>query len=86
MAIFGGPVRPVPAGKQAPLIQGLSERVPATGGVLGFGGRRLTTRCAIAKPVEVRHSPATVTIAGTSFPMEVRTPTPQWLADLREKG
>ena len=34
--------------------------------MLGFGGRRPTTRCAAAKPVEVRHSPATVTIARPS--------------------
>jgi len=39
-----------------------------------------------AKPVEVRHSPATVTIARISLAMEVRTPTPQWLLNLREKG
>jgi hypothetical protein len=54
--------------------------------VLGFGGRHPTARCVAAKPVEVRHSPATVTIARHPLAMEVRTPTPQRLLNLREKG
>jgi len=54
--------------------------------VLGFGRRHATTRCAAAKPVKVRHSPATVTIARALLTMEVRTPTPQCLLNLREKG
>jgi len=55
-------------------------------GVLVFGGRHATARCRAAKPVEVRHSPATVTIDRLELVMEVRTPTPQWLLNLREKG
>jgi hypothetical protein len=56
--------------------------------VLPFARRHLTTRCWAAKPVEIRHSPATVTIAldRPIDPMGVRTPIPQRLLNLREKG
>jgi len=54
--------------------------------VLGFRRRHPMTRCVAAKPVEVRHSPATVTITRALLAMEVRTPTPQRLLNLREKG
>jgi hypothetical protein len=63
-------------------------RVVSGDAVLPFARRHLTTRCWAAKPVEIRHSPATVTIAldRPIDPMGVRTPIPQRLLNLREKG
>lgn len=58
------PLRTGATGYHQPLIAGLSAADPTVGRgpVLGFGRRHETTRCAAAKPVRFRHSPATVTI------------------------
>ena len=77
-------VRAQPTGYHQRLTRGLPAASPE-GGVLGCDRRQATTRCRAAKPVRIRHSPATVTIRPTRARWKSGR-RPAVLLDLREKA